>query len=166
MFLAPLDEVLEPAFEIYRRTHPWVADHPLTPKSIVRDMFERAMDFGDYVRHYELTRVEGTLLRYLSDAYRTLGRTIPEDSKTPDIEDITAWLGELVRQVDSSLVTEWEALSHPDELVADPEALLAEEPPPVTANRRAFTILVRNAMFQRVEHLAHRRWGDLEERER
>ncbi len=162
----PLAELLEPMFEVYRQSHPWVAEHPLRPKSVVRDLWERAMDFGDYVRHYELARVEGTVLRYLTDAYRTLVKTVPEDTKTDAMLDVTAWLGELVRQVDSSLLTEWEELRAGEggAVPARPtEEPIDVTPPPVTANRRAFTVLVRNAMFQRVELAATRQWGALED---
>ena len=157
----PLVELLDPMFEVYRQSHPWVADFPLQPKSVARDLFERAMDFSDYVRFYNLARSEGTVLRYLTDAYKTLFRTIPEEAKTEELLDITEWLGELVRQVDSSLLDEWEELRNP----ADPlptEAPLDTRPPPVTANRRAFLVLVRNALFQRVELIALRRWHELE----
>ncbi len=157
----PLVELLDPMFEVYRQSHPWVADFPLQPKSVARDLFERAMDFSDYVRFYNLARSEGTVLRYLTDAYKTLFRTIPEEAKTEELLDITEWLGELVRQVDSSLLDEWEELRNP----ADPlptETPLDTRPPPVTANRRAFLVLVRNALFQRVELVALRRWHELE----
>jgi superfamily II RNA helicase len=155
----PLADVLEPAYAMYRDSQPWVADHPLAIKSIVRDMWEQAMTFADYVQHYGLARAEGTLLRYLSGAYKALVQTVPESAKTDEVYDITEWLGELVRQVDSSLLDEWEALAHPDEVLAlDPEtAPLEHTPPPVTANARAFRILVRNELFRRVELAAHRR---------
>jgi superfamily II RNA helicase len=162
----PLAELLEPMFDVYRSRHPWVGEHPLRPKSVVRDLWERAMDFGDYVRHYQLARSEGTVLRYLSDAYKALGRTVPEDRKTPELIDLTEWLGELVRQVDSSLLDEWEALRDPAAADATghdvPAGPVDDAPPPVTANRRAFTILVRNALFQRVELIARRQWHELE----
>ena len=45
----PLDELLTGALESYRRGHPWVADARLSPKSVVRDMSERAMTFVEYV---------------------------------------------------------------------------------------------------------------------
>jgi hypothetical protein len=109
----PLAELLEPMFGVYRERNPWVAEHPLSPKSVARDLWERAMDFGDYIRFYNLARSEGTVLRYLSDVYKTLVRTIPEDAKTDELIDLTEWLGELVRQVDSSLLDEWEALRNP-----------------------------------------------------
>ena len=161
----PLADLLEPMFEVYRQSHPWVAEHPLAPKSVVRDLWERAMDFGDYVRHYELARSEGTVLRYLADGYKALERTIPEDRKTTELVDIATWLGELVRQTDSSLLDEWEALVSPDQpdtLAAARRPATGQDPPPLTSNRRAFTILVRNALFQRVELAAARWWSALE----
>ncbi|WP_426574660.1 DEAD/DEAH box helicase [Aquihabitans sp. McL0605] len=156
----PLAELLDPMFEVYRQRNPWVSEHPLQPKSVARDLWERAMDFGDYIRFYNLARSEGTVLRYLSDAYKALARTIPEDRKTDELVDITEWLGELVRQVDSSLLDEWAELRDPADPAAAPP--LDRPPPALTANRRAFTVLVRNAMFQRVEHIGTRQWQELE----
>ncbi|GCD93264.1 DEAD/DEAH box helicase [Embleya hyalina] len=163
----PLEELLEHAYAIYMRSHPWVGDHPLSPKSIVRDMFERAMTFGDYVGWYELARTEGIVLRYLASAYKALNQTVPDDAKNEDLHDMIAWLGELVRQVDSSLLDEWEKLANPDatqEELDDIEGRTA----PVTANERAFRVLVRNALFRRVELAALRRYfqlGELSEQE-
>jgi superfamily II RNA helicase len=153
----PLADELGAAFALYGASQPWVADHPLSPKSVVRDLWERAMTFADYVQHYSLTRAEGTLLRYLSDAYKALVQTVPEAAKTDDLYDLTEWLGELVRQVDSSLLDEWAALAHPDEHLEEVVHELDHTPPPVTANARAFRILVRNELFRRVELAAHRR---------
>jgi superfamily II RNA helicase len=163
----PLEEELGAAFALYASSQPWVVDHPLSPKSVVRDLWERAMTFADYVQHYGLARSEGTLLRYLTDAFKALTQTVPEDNKTDDVYDVTEWLGELVRQVDSSLLDEWEALTHPDDESLDEleHAVtdLEQGPPPLTANERAFRILVRNQMFRRVELAAHRRFGELAE---
>jgi superfamily II RNA helicase len=159
----PLAEELEAAFAMYASSQPWVTDHPLSPKSIVRDLWERAMTFADYVQHYGLTRAEGTLLRYLSSAYKALVQTVPETAKTDDLYDLTEWLRELVRQVDSSLLDEWEALAHPDEHLEEVVTELDHTPPPVTANARAFRILVRNELFRRVELAAHRRVTQLGE---
>ncbi|HZG96078.1 MAG TPA: DUF3516 domain-containing protein [Mycobacteriales bacterium] len=152
----PLAELLAAAYDAYRRGHPWVLDHELKPKSVARDMYERAMTFGEYVAFYQLARSEGLVLRYLADAFNALRHTVPEDARTDELVDLTAWLGELVRQVDSSLLTEWEQLAHPGEEVpvAPP---IDERPPPVTANTRAFRVLVRNALFRRVELAALRR---------
>jgi hypothetical protein len=154
----PLDELLTAAYESYAAEQPWVLDFTLSPKSVVRDMYERAMTFGDLVRFYSLTRSEGLVLRYLSDAYRTMRQTIPPEKLTADLEDIVEWLGELVRQIDSSLVDEWEALlaggtpsvlstvsSGPDAEIAPPTASR------LTGNVRAFRVLVRNELFRRVQ---------------
>ncbi len=162
----PLRDWTYDSFNSYRSRHPWAADYDIRPKSVARDLAERAMTFGEYVAHYGLARSEGLLLRYLSDVYKALVRSVPEDDKTEDLLDLTEWLGELVRQVDSSLVDEWRRLG---ELVgADPGGVAEGEEgaghgvtgegegPPVTANLRAFRVMVRNAAFRRVE-LASRR---------
>ena len=109
----PLEELLQAAYETYRRGHPWVADYELTPKSVVRDLYEQAMTFADFVQHYQLARSEGIVLRYLAGAYKALDQTVPEEAKTEELLDVIAWLGELVRQVDSSLLDEWQQLSRP-----------------------------------------------------
>ena len=154
----PLDELLHAAYDIYRRGHPWVADHQLEPKSVARDMYERAMTFVEYVGFYGLARSEGLVLRYLADAYKALKQTVPEEARTEELTDLIEWLGELVRQVDSSLIDEWERLRNPAEQIA---AAADEGPPPVTGNPRAFRVLVRNALFRRVELAALRRYPDL-----
>ena len=158
----PLAELLEPMLETYRAGHPWVADQELAPKSVARDLSERAMTFVEYVGHYQLARSEGLVLRYLADAYRALRRTVPTHARTEEVEDLISWLGEVVRQTDSSLLEEWEALRNPaaEVPVAQP---VDERPPPVTANSRAFRVLVRTAVFRRVQLLALRRWIDLGE---
>ena len=144
----PLDELLEAAYDMYRRGHPWVADYALAPKSVVRDMYERAMTFVEYVGFYGLSRSEGLVLRYLADAYKALRNTVPAEAKTEELTDLIEWLGELVRQVDSSLLDEWEQLRDPSgTLVAQAET----GPPAVTRNVRAFRVLARNALFRRVE---------------
>jgi superfamily II RNA helicase len=154
----PLDELLQAAYDIYRRGHPWVADHQLAPKSVARDMYERAMTFVEYVGFYGLMRSEGLVLRYLADAYKALKQTVPEDARTEELTDLIEWLGELVRQVDSSLIDEWERLRNPAEQVAAPAD---DRPPAVTGNPRAFRVLVRNALFRRVELAALRRYDEL-----
>ncbi len=157
----PLADLLEHAYETYRRGHPWVADYELSPKSVARDMHERAMSFGELVSFYGLSRSEGLVLRYLADAYKALRRTVPESLRTEAVADLTEWLGETVRQTDSSLLDEWEQLVDPGEPDAPQQVDAA--PPPLTANRRAFTVLVRNALFRRVELVALRRWDELGE---
>ncbi|MCU1420455.1 MAG: hypothetical protein JWN36_106 [Microbacteriaceae bacterium] len=147
----PLDELLQAAFATYRSSQPWVGDFELSPKSVVRDLYERAMTFNDYIGYYKLARSEGLVLRYLSDAYRAARQTIPDDAKTEDLLDLIEWLGELVRQVDSSLIDEWEELVNPTVPLELGGPVLPPKPLGVTSNERAFRTLVRNELFRRVQ---------------
>ncbi|MFF4215064.1 DEAD/DEAH box helicase [Streptomyces nondiastaticus] len=159
----PLDELLTHAYGLYRKSHPWVGDHPLSPKSVIRDMYERAMTFTEFTSFYDLARTEGIVLRYLAGAYKALDHTVPDDLKSEDFEDLIAWLGEMVRQVDSSLLDEWEQLANPEEESAEEAQDRADQVKPVTANARAFRVLVRNALFRRVELAALDKVGELGE---
>ncbi|OKH76542.1 RNA helicase [Mycolicibacterium sp.] len=156
----PLQELLEHTYEVYLQTNPWAADGHLSPKSVVREMWERAMTFREFVSGYGLTRSEGAVLRYLSDAFKALRSGVPAAARTEEVTDIVEWLGELVRQVDSSLLDEWEQLTSPDQPHDAPVAVPAR-PRPLTGNDRAFTAMVRNALFRRVELFARRRWDEL-----
>jgi len=158
----PLEELLRHTFEVYLRSNPWAADGRLSPKSVVREMWERAMTFREYVSLYGLVRSEGAVLRYLTDAFKALRSGVPAAARTEELTDVVEWLGELVRQVDSSLLDEWERLTDPDQTAVEPVAAPAR-PRPLTGNERAFTAMVRNALFRRVELFARRRWHDLGE---
>ncbi|BCI56019.1 DEAD/DEAH box helicase [Mycolicibacterium litorale] len=158
----PLAELLEHTFEVYLQSNPWAADGRLSPKSVVREMWERAFTFREYVSVYGLTRSEGAVLRYLSDAYKALRSGVPTAARTDELTDIVEWLGELVRQVDSSLLDEWEQLTSPDQPLDEPVSVPAR-PRPLTGNERAFTAMVRNALFRRVELFARRDWAGLGE---
>jgi hypothetical protein len=156
----PLVDVLDGAYDIYRRGHPWVLDYSLSPKSVVRDMYERALAFPEYVAFYGLSRSEGLVLRYLADAYKALRQTVPDEAKTEELTDLIEWLGEIVRQVDSSLLDEWERLRNPAE--GGPDAAEASgRPAAVTGNIRAFRVLVRNALFHRVKLAALGHYDEL-----
>ena len=151
----PLRELLEALYETYRQTHPWLPDDALGPKSVVREMWENGMGFTDFVGRYQLARSEGLVLRYLTDAYRTLRHSVPEAHRAPEVEDVIEWLGETVRQTDSSLLDEWEALSDPDHV---PSAVAHHEPPPpprpLSKQERPFRVMLRNAMWARVDAVA------------
>ncbi|MCU1481584.1 MAG: hypothetical protein JWQ19_2370 [Subtercola sp.] len=157
----PLEGLLGEAFEVYKRSQPWVGDFELSPKTVVRDMYERAMTFNDYIGFYKLNRSEGLVLRYFSDAFKAARATIPDEAKTDDLTDLIEWLGELVRQVDSSLLDEWEELTNPAEVQGEADlvtgvgrgvtAVLPPAPRSVVSNVRAFRILVRNELFRRVQ---------------
>ena len=163
----PLEDLLEATFEIFRRSHPWVSESALSPKSVVREMYERAMTFTELVSAYQLARFEGTVLRYLTDAYRTLRQLVPAAHRSAGFDELLEWLGETIRQTDSSLLDEWEALTDPDaqERLADLEGLHAHggtrQNRPITSNEKAFRVMVRNAMFRRVDLASRDRFGEL-----
>ncbi len=140
----PLCDLLFAAFNKYCESVPWARDYYVRPKSVLRDMLESAADFKGYIQKLGIMRYEGALLRYLSEAYRALDRTLPIDKRSEEMEDIIAWLGLVVRSVDSSLVDEWEQAGQ--ELDARPP----EAKETVVHDRRGLTVLVRNALFRRV----------------
>jgi len=148
----PLEDLLDAAFSKYCDAVPWARDYCLRPKSVLRDMLESAADFKGYIQKLGIMRYEGILLRYLSEAFRGLDRTIPEDKRSEQLKDIIAWLGLIVRSVDSSLVDEWENAGAVLD-AAPPDAAGAEA---VVRDRRGLTVLVRNALFSRVRLAAHR----------
>ena len=148
----PLEDLLDAAFSKYCDAVPWARDYCLRPKSVLRDMLESAADFKGYIQKLGIMRYEGILLRYLSEAFRGLDRTVPEDKRTEQLKDIIAWLGLIVRSVDSSLVDEWENAGAVLD-AAPPDAAGVEA---VVRDRRGLTVLVRNALFSRVRMAAHR----------
>ncbi len=156
----PESERLYESFDRFRVHHPWTGGDNVKPKSIVRDMLEQAMTFKEFVNHYGLKRSEGVVLRYLTDTYKALIQNVPDDAKTEELDDIIEWVGAVVRQVDSSLIDEWEQLTAraegtdlepTDEIVG-----FGVDVEDVTTNRRAFAVMVRNEMFRWVQALARR----------
>ncbi len=144
----PLEELLTAAYEIYRQSHPWIIDHELRPKAVARDLYEQGTTFNEYVALYGLQRSEGLVLRAFADAWKALRRSVPDAFRTEELEDLQAWLGEVVRQVDSSLLDEW------TELASGGGPVVPEPVPALTRNTRAFRVLVRNAMWKRVHAVA------------
>lgn len=164
----PLGELLTQAYETYAAGHPWVREYELTPKTVVRYMIEHGLTFSDLVAEFGISRSEGEVLRYLTDAWRTLKQSVPEAYYTDDLDDVVVWLGEIIQQVDSSLIDEWAQMADPDAPVSEDtvEKQLAfgvTDPNALTANRRAFTIMVRNYFFHVVELFALEKEETLDE---
>lgn len=156
----PLEEVLGVAFAKYCAQVPWANDYELSPKSVLRDMLETGCDFKSYIAQYKIARCEGILLRYLTEAYRSLDRTVPMERRTEELDDIVSWLGLVVRSVDSSLVDEWANAG------MEPGAAPVRRSEEVVIDRRGMTLMVRNALFQRVRLAAldqAGKLGDLDE---
>lgn len=136
-------EFLNASFELFSKDHPWVSRESLRPKSIAREMVEYFYSFSGYIKEYGLARSEGTLLRYLSEVYKTLLQTVPEGARTPELEDLIVSFGALVRGVDSSLLDEWERLRDPSR-AEQREVELPEEP---ALSPRTLTAMLRNTLF-------------------
>jgi len=156
----PNKDWLYSSFNRFRMVHPWVGGDTVKPKSVVRDLYERSMTFGEYVSHYKLKRSEGVVLRYLSDVYKGLIQNVADEFRTDEIDDLTAWLGAVVRQVDSSLIDEWERLVSPadDESIA--ETVRPQPAATILDDRRSLKVMVRNQIFEWTQRLAQRRGYD------
>jgi superfamily II RNA helicase len=147
----PLREFVYETFNAFSEKHPWVGNENIRPKSIVREMFETFQPFSAYVREYDLERTEGLLLRHLNSVYKVLSNTVPDSVKTDEVRELETYLGAMIRQVDSSLLDEWEKMKNPDFSRAETQEL---KPPgaedaerDITRDTKAFTALVRNRIF-------------------
>jgi superfamily II RNA helicase len=149
----PLKDFLYSTFDAWSIHHPWLTHENIRPKSVARDLFERAMTFREFINHYGLKSSEGVVLRYLTDCYKALNQTVPIRAKTEEVYELTEWLGTLIRQVDSSLIDEWERLKNP-EIVTAPTAVTA--PFDITLQHQAFLVMVRNALFRWLQLLSKR----------
>lgn len=144
-------------FNAFAEAHPWVGGENIRPKSIAREMYENFHSYAEYIREYDLQRVEGLLLRYLSDVYKVLAQTIPPLARTEEVEAMTVYFGNMVRQVDSSLLEDWEKLSASG--VAGHER--SKDAPEqveydVTRDQKVFTRLLRNEIHAMIRALATR----------
>jgi superfamily II RNA helicase len=109
----PNREFIYDTFNQFSQEHPWVGHENIRPKSIAREMFENFQSFSEYIRDYDLQRAEGLLLRYLTEVYKVLVQTVPETARDDIFDEIITYFGTMVRQVDSSLLEEWEKLRRP-----------------------------------------------------
>ncbi len=122
----PSRDFIYETFNTFRSAHPWVGQENIRPKSISREMFENFYSFADYIREYDLQRIEGTLLRYLSEVYKVLEQTVPDAAKDDELREISIYFGVMVRTVDSSLLDEWEKM-RPGLLKADAESAIKND---------------------------------------
>jgi superfamily II RNA helicase len=148
----PNREFVYSTFNAFADKHPWVGQENIRPKSIAREMFENFRSFSDYIRDYELQRSEGLLLRHLNSVYKVMAQTVPDTAKTDPVREIELYLGTMIRQVDSSLLEEWEKMRDPNYL---PRAQAKEIRPPgaqeaerdITRDLKAFTAAIRTRIF-------------------
>jgi superfamily II RNA helicase len=148
----PLRDFVYSTFNAFADRHPWVGEENIRPKSIAREMFEGFRSFTDYVQEYDLERAEGLLLRHLNSVYKVLSQTVPDGVKTDTVLEMELYLREMLRQVDSSLLEEWERMQDPDyqPLASSGKDLRPprpEEAPDVTRDDKAFTAAIRTRVF-------------------
>jgi superfamily II RNA helicase len=148
----PLRDFVYMTFNAFADRHPWVGEENIRPKSIAREMFEGFRSFSDYVQEYDLERVEGLLLRHLHSVYKVLSQTVPDGVKSEGAFEIELYLRDMLRQVDSSLLDEWERMRDPSYQPAgsggqDMRPPRPDEPPDVTRDVKAFTAAIRTRIF-------------------
>jgi superfamily II RNA helicase len=147
----PNREFVYSTFNAFADKHPWVGQENIRPKSIAREMFENFRSFSDYIRDYDLQRAEGLLLRHLNSVFKVLAQTVPDNAKTEPVQEMELYLGTMIRQVDSSLLEEWQKMRDPayqraeTKEVRPPGAEEAEKD--VTRDTKAFTAAIRNRVF-------------------
>lgn len=157
----PLREFLYDTFNAFAAAHPWVGNENVRPKSIAREMHERFLSFADYVRDYDLGRVEGLLLRHLMQVYKVLAQTVPQSAKTEPVQELEAHLEELVRGIDASLFDEWAALAAGTTLAPTanlPEKKFGTAPRDLTRDPAALRRAVRIAIHLFLQDVAARDW--------
>jgi superfamily II RNA helicase len=149
----PLRDFVYMTFNAFSDRHPWVGEENIRPKSIAREMFEGFRSFSDYVQEYDLERTEGLLLRHLHSVYKVLTQTVPDSVKTDAILELELYLRDMLRQVDSSLLDEWERMRDPSYQPAgaggteDARPTRPEEPPDITRDAKAFSAAIRTRIF-------------------
>jgi superfamily II RNA helicase len=147
----PNREFIYATFNAFADKHPWVGQENIRPKSIAREMFESFRSFGDYIRDYELQRAEGVLLRHLNRVYKVLTQNVPDLAKNEQVREMEVYLGAMIRQVDSSLLDEWEKMRHPSYQRAEAKEVrppgAEEAAQDITGDTKAFTAAIRNRIF-------------------
>jgi superfamily II RNA helicase len=163
----PLREFLYDTFNVFAAAHPWVEGENVRPKSIAREMFEGYRSFADYVKDYGLERMEGLLLRHLTQVWKVLAQTVPDSAKTEEVAEMEVYFRELIRGVDASLLEEWERLKNPEWVAVETDG--ADKPArpasfDVTRDEKAFRRLVRAEIFAQMQRALS--WDDEHEAER
>ncbi len=145
----PNREFIYSTFNAFADKHPWVGQENIHPKSIAREMFENFRSFSDYIRDYELQRAEGVLLRHLNSVFKVLAQTVPDAAKNEQVREMELYLGTMIRQVDSSLLDEWEKMRDPNYQRAETKEARppGAEEPDITRDTTAFTAAIRNRIF-------------------
>lgn len=162
--MARLEEVEHPmpgrdfiyaSFNAFVLRHPYLSKENVRPKSIAREMLENFQSFEDYIKTYKLERAEAVLLRHLNEVYKVLVQTIPDAAKTDAVADAEAFLENIVRHTDSSMLKEWEEIGRiAPAAPGQAPAVRAAPPPPFTKHRPSLVRHLRNHLLMLVTALA------------
>jgi len=160
----PNRDFIYSTFNAFAARHPWVGQENIRPKSIAREMFEEFRSFADYIKIYDIQRAEGVLLRHLSSVFKVLAQTVPDAAKNDILREMELYLATMLRQIDSSLLDEWEKMRDPNYM---PRGEQLEVRPPgaeeaardITRDAKAFTAAIRNRIFTFLRALTS---GDLD----
>ncbi len=160
----PQRDFIYGTFNAFAVKHPWVGEENIRPKSIAREMFEDYRSFSDYVREYDIQRSEGLLLRHLNSVFKVLAQTVPDAAKTEEVREMELYLGAMLRQVDSSLLDEWEKMRdggyRPGEAPELRPPGAEEAALDITRDPKAFTAAVRNRIFTWLRSLVVGDWEE------
>jgi superfamily II RNA helicase len=147
----PNREFVYSTFNDFAARHPWVGEENIRPKSIAREMFEEFRSFADYIKLYELQRAEGVLLRHLNSVFKVLSQTVPDAAKNDQLREMELYLTTMIRQVDSSLLDEWEKMRDPNYRPGETREVrppgAEEAAADITRDTKAFTAVIRNRIF-------------------
>jgi len=147
----PNREFVYSTFNAFADKHPWVGQENIRPKSIVREMFEEFRSFADYIKLYELQRAEGVLLRHINSVFKVLAQTVPDTAKNDQLREMEVYLSTMIKQVDSSLLDEWEKMRNPDYQRAESKEIrppgAEEAAKDITRDTKAFTATIRTRIF-------------------
>ena len=159
----PNREFVYSTFNNFAARHPWVGEENIHPKSIVREMFEEFRSFADYIKLYELQRAEGVLLRHLNSVFKVLAQTVPDSAKNDQVREMELYLSSMIRQVDSSLLDEWEKMRDPNYRPGETKEVrppgAEEAAADITRDVKNFTAAIRNRIFAFLRGLVN---GDFE----
>ncbi|CAJ1413087.1 unnamed protein product, partial [Effrenium voratum] len=175
-----LEQLLFDAFGRFRSQQPWVPAQFLQPKGIAFALLsDDGAASGGFANLAERlgqrggVAAEGALLRYLADVYRALRLGVPEEARTPGMRAMEQRLRQSVMEVDSSLISEWEALKKMEQGTAAASAASAASaargamvPALVSEKRRSRMELQRQAEEVRAQLEKQRGAAEAAERQR
>ncbi len=153
----PNRDFIYTTFNAFASNHPWVGQENIQPKSIAREMYENFMSFNDYVKTYGLQKSEGVLMRHLSNVFKVLDQTVPDQSKSEELNEASHYFESMIRGVDSSLIDEWEKIAVtnpiPSELkTSKPSGKLygasKEKPSDITQHPKRLETEIRTIVFE------------------